>query len=326
MNPKKIGITIASALFVLIGGITGVQYLQDSPEESSSSDALTASGSETTAAATETYQTTAATETTTVSMQTTAPAQTESAPAMTLVSDAKGASYYTFRTDALLESHYEKHGIEMGFDSAAAYEAAANAVIANPEVLHKYESEDGDDVYYLADTNEFVVVSVLMGMILTLPISSAALGIILNLSGLAAGAATIGCCCNMVGFAVASYRENKVAGLLAQGIGTSMLQVPNIVRKPIIWIPAIVSSAVLGPVSTMLVKMTSNATGSGMGTAGFVGQIMTYQTMEPEIGGTMTMIIIVVFQIVLPAVITLAVSEFMRKKGWIKDGDMKLEL
>ena len=171
-----------------------------------------------------------------------------------------------------------------------------------------------------------IVVSVLMGMILTLPISSAALGIILNLSGLAAGAATVGCCCNMVGFAVASYRENKVAGLLAQGIGTSMLQVPNIVRKPIIWIPAIVSSAVLGPVSTMLVKMTSNATGSGMGTAGFVGQIMSYQTMAPEIGGTMTMIIIVVFQIVLPAVITLAVSEFMRKKGWIKDGDMKLEL
>ena len=87
-----------------------------------------------------------------------------------------------------------------------------------------------------------IIVSVLMGMILTLPISSAALGIILNLSGLAAGSATIGCCCNMVGFAVASYRENKVGGLLAQGIGTSMLQVPNIVRKPIIWIPAIFSS------------------------------------------------------------------------------------
>ena len=171
-----------------------------------------------------------------------------------------------------------------------------------------------------------IVVSVLMGMILTLPISSAALGVILNLSGLAAGAATIGCCCNMVGFAVASYRENKVAGLLAQGVGTSMLQVPNIVRKPVIWIPAIVSSAILGPVSTMLVKMTSNATGSGMGTAGFVGQIMTYQTMAPEIGGAMTMVIIVVFQILLPAVITLAVSEFMRKKGWIKYGDMKLEL
>ena len=171
-----------------------------------------------------------------------------------------------------------------------------------------------------------IIVSVLMGMILTLPISSAALGVILNLSGLAAGAATIGCCCNMVGFAVASYRENKMAGLLAQGVGTSMLQVPNIVKKPIIWVPAIVSSAVLGPVSTMLVKMTSNATGSGMGTAGFVGQIMTYQTMAPEIGGAKTMAIIIVFQILLPAVITLAVSEFMRKKGWIKEGDMELEL
>ena len=171
-----------------------------------------------------------------------------------------------------------------------------------------------------------IVVSVLMGIILTLPISSAALGVILNLSGLAAGAATIGCCCNMVGFAVASYRENKVGGLLAQGVGTSMLQVPNIVRKPIIWIPAIVSSAILGPVSTMLVKMTSNATGSGMGTAGFVGQIMTYQIMAPEIGGRMTIFIIAVFQFLLPAIITLAVSEFMRKRGWIKMGDMKLDL
>ena len=111
------------------------------------------------------------------------------------------------------------------------------------------------------------------------PISSAALGVILNLSGLAAGAATVGCCCNMVGFAVASYRENKVGGLLAQGIGTSMLQVPNIVRKPIIWVPAILSSAILGPVGTMILGMTNNATGSGMGTAGLVGQIMTWQTM-----------------------------------------------
>ena len=113
-----------------------------------------------------------------------------------------------------------------------------------------------------------VVVSVLMGMILTLPISSADLGVILNLSGLAAGAATVGCCCNMIGFAVASYRENIIGGLLAQGIGTSMLQVPNIVRHPQIWIPAIVSSAVLGPVGTVVLHMTNNATGSGMGTAG----------------------------------------------------------
>ena len=171
-----------------------------------------------------------------------------------------------------------------------------------------------------------IVVSVLMGMILTLPISSAALGIILNLSGLAAGAATVGCCCNMVGFAVASYRENKVGGLLAQGIGTSMLQVPNIVRKPVIWLPAILSSAILGPVGTMLLHMTSNATGSGMGTAGLVGQIMTWQTMVATEAPMVVLIKILVIQIVLPAIVTLAFSEFMRKNEWIKYGDMKLDL
>lgn len=171
-----------------------------------------------------------------------------------------------------------------------------------------------------------IVVSVLMGMILTLPISSAALGIILNLSGLAAGAATVGCCCNMVGFAVASYRENKIGGLLAQGIGTSMLQVPNIVRKPVIWLPAILSSAVLGPVGTLVLHMTSNATGSGMGTAGLVGQIMTWQTMIQTETAAVVLIKILVIQIILPAALTLIISEFMRKRGWIKFGDMKLEL
>ena len=165
-----------------------------------------------------------------------------------------------------------------------------------------------------------------MGMILTLPISSAALGVILNLSGLAAGAATIGCCCNMVGFAVASYRENKIGGLLAQGIGTSMLQVPNIVRKPIIWVPAILSSAILGPVGTMILHMTSNATGSGMGTAGLVGQIMTWQTMTAVEPPMIVLIKIIVIQIALPAIVTLLISEFMRKKKWIQYGDMKLEL
>ena len=171
-----------------------------------------------------------------------------------------------------------------------------------------------------------IIVSVLMGMILTLPISSAALGVILNLSGLAAGAATIGCCCNMVGFAVASYRENKIGGLLAQGIGTSMLQVPNIVRKPIIWVPAILSSAILGPVGTMILHMTSNATGSGMGTAGLVGQIMTWQTMTAVEPPMVVLVKIIVMQIALPAVVTLLISEFMRKKKWIQYGDMKLEL
>ena len=171
-----------------------------------------------------------------------------------------------------------------------------------------------------------IVVSVLMGMILTLPISSAALGVILNLSGLAAGAATVGCCCNMIGFAVASYRENKIGGFLAQGIGTSMLQVPNIMRHPLIWIPSILSSAILGPVSTMLLHMTNNATGSGMGTAGLVGPLMTWQVMIQTEDPMIVLVKIIVIQFVLPAVITLGISEFMRKKGWIRQGDMKLEL
>ena len=171
-----------------------------------------------------------------------------------------------------------------------------------------------------------IIVSVLMGMILTLPISSAALGVILNLSGLAAGAATVGCCCNMVGFAVASYRENKMGGFIAQGVGTSMLQVPNIVRKPIIWLPAIISSAILGPVGTMLFHMTNNATGSGMGSAGFVGQIMTYQVMTATEPPMAVLVKILLIQFILPAVVTLGISEFMRKKKLILDGDMKLDI
>lgn len=171
-----------------------------------------------------------------------------------------------------------------------------------------------------------IIVSVLMGMFLTLPISSAALGIALSLSGLAAGAATIGCCCNMVGFAVASYRENKISGLVAQGIGTSMLQVPNIVRKPIIWLPAIISSAILGPIGTMLFHMENNSTGSGMGTAGLVGQIMTWNTMIATNDSLTLFIKILFMHFILPAIVTLFISELMRKKGLIKLGDMKLKL
>ncbi len=172
-----------------------------------------------------------------------------------------------------------------------------------------------------------IVVSVLMGMILTLPISSAALGIILNLSGLAAGAATVGCCANMVGFAVASYRENKAGGLLAQGLGTSMLQIGNIMKKPLIWLPAIISSAILGPVSTMLLHMTNNATGSGMGTAGLVGQIMTYQTMVGAgEAAWLVLVKIAVLHFIAPAALSLGISEWMRKHKIINDGDMKLEV
>ena len=171
-----------------------------------------------------------------------------------------------------------------------------------------------------------IIVSVLMGMFLTLPISSAAIGVVLGLEGLAAGAATVGCCANMIGFAVISYRENKFGGLLAQGLGTSMLQIPNIVKHPIIWLPAIITSAILGPVSTMAFKMTSNAVGSGMGTAGLVGPIMSFQTMSGYMSPVTALIYNITMYFVLPAVISLAVSEFMRKHNFIKQGDMKLDV
>ncbi|HIT89620.1 MAG TPA: PTS sugar transporter subunit IIC [Candidatus Merdenecus merdavium] len=171
-----------------------------------------------------------------------------------------------------------------------------------------------------------IIVSVVMGIVLTLPISSAALGIILNLSGMAAGAATIGCCCHMVGFAVMSYRENKLQGLIAQGIGTSMLQVPNLMKKPVLWLPVVISSAILGPIGILVFGMTNNATGSGMGTAGLVGQIMTYQTMTQVEPPLLVLVKILVIQVILPAVLTLGISEFMRRKQVILEGDLKLQL
>lgn len=171
-----------------------------------------------------------------------------------------------------------------------------------------------------------IIVSVLMGIFLTLPISSAAIGVALGLSGITAGAATIGCCCNMIGFAVISYRENKMDGLLAQGLGTSMLQMPNIIKNPRIWIPSIISSAILGPISTMVFGMTSNAVGSGMGTAGLVGPISTFTTMVETTNPWIVAGEIVLMYFILPAAISLGISEFMRKKGWIKSGDMKLDI
>lgn len=171
-----------------------------------------------------------------------------------------------------------------------------------------------------------IVISVLMGVALTLPISSAAIGIILGLSGIPAGAAAVGCSTQMIGFAVQSFRENKWDGLFAQGIGTSMIQMPNIVKNPKIWIPPTLASAILGPVATCVFKMKCLPSGSGMGTSGLVGQIMTWQAMAPESDPTVLLIKIVVLHFILPAVLTLIISEYMRKKGWIKYGDMKLDV
>lgn len=172
-----------------------------------------------------------------------------------------------------------------------------------------------------------ILISIMMGMALTLPISSAAIGISMSISGLAAGAATVGCCCQMVGFAVASFRENKTGGLISQGIGTSMLQIPNILKNPLIWIPPIISSAILGPISSALLKMKSSPIGSGMGSAGFVGQFAVYDTMTANgVSAPLVLIEILFMHFVLPAALTLGIAEGMRKAGWIKKNDMLLRL
>lgn len=171
-----------------------------------------------------------------------------------------------------------------------------------------------------------MAISVLMGVILTLPISSAAIGVSMGITGLAAGAATVGCCCNMVGFAVMSYRENKFGGLIAQGLGTSMLQVPNLVKKPILWIPPVLSSAILGPVSSAVLKMVSSPVGSGMGSAGLVGQFAAFESMVSS-GFTpvIALIEIMVMHFLLPGALTLGIAEVMRKSNLIKQGDLKLQ-
>lgn len=172
-----------------------------------------------------------------------------------------------------------------------------------------------------------ILVAVLMGVFLTLPISSAAIGLILGLDGIVAGAAVVGCCTHMVGYAVMSFRENKWGGLLAQGVGTSMLQMPNLVRKPILWLPPVIVSAILGPISTCALKITSTATGSGMGTAGLVGIFETVTSLaEGGMGVWLAITEVVCFDMILPAALCLAISELMRRIGWIKYGDLKLDL
>lgn len=171
-----------------------------------------------------------------------------------------------------------------------------------------------------------VIISVLMGVALTLPISSAAIAIILGLSGLPAGAATVGCCSQMIGFAVSSFPENKWNGFFAQGIGTSMLQMPNIIKKPMIWVPPIITSAIMGPIATMTFKMENIPAGAGMGTSALIGPIMTFQSMSTS--GNIAVLIgqILLLHIILPALLSFLISSFMRKKGYIKFGDMKLDI
>lgn len=179
-----------------------------------------------------------------------------------------------------------------------------------------------------------ILVSVVVGMALTLPISSAAICAALSLTGLAGGAAVAGCCAQMVGFAVMSFRENGVGGLVSQGLGTSMLQMPNIIRNPRTWIPPTLASAITGPIATCLfhLEMNGPAVSSGMGTCGLVGQIGVYTGWLNDIAaGTKAAILpmdwvgLILICFVLPAVLTLLFAFFLRKWGWIKDGDLQLQ-
>ena len=168
-----------------------------------------------------------------------------------------------------------------------------------------------------------ILVSGLIGIALTLPISSAAICIMLALDGLAGGAATAGCCAQMVGFAVLSFRENGWGGLLAQGLGTSMLQMGNIVKNPKIWIAPTLASLITGPAATVVFQMKNIETASGMGTCGLVGPIGIYTAMG---GGARMWTGILFVCFLLPAVLTLVFGACLRKAGWIKEGDLKLDL
>ena len=168
-----------------------------------------------------------------------------------------------------------------------------------------------------------ILVSVVVGIILTLPISSAAICAMIGISGLAGGAATAGCCAQMIGFAVISFRENKWSGLVAQGLGTSMLQMGNIVKNPRVWIPATLASAITGPLSTLVFKLECTGVAAGMGTCGLVGPLGILKDMG---GSGNTWLGIAVVCILAPAVLSLVFSEILRKIGWIRENDLKLEL
>lgn len=179
-----------------------------------------------------------------------------------------------------------------------------------------------------------ILVSTLVGIALTLPISSAAICHVLGLTGLAGGAAVAGCCAQMVGFAVMSYRENKVGGLVSQGLGTSMLQMPNIIKNPRTWIPPILAGVITGPLATCVFHLQNNgpAVASGMGTCGLVGPIGVYTGWISDIASgakaaisAMDWIGLVLICIVLPAILTLIFGEIARRIGWIKEGDLKIQ-
>lgn len=170
-----------------------------------------------------------------------------------------------------------------------------------------------------------IVIAVIVGVLLTMPTSSAAICVALKLGGIAGGAAVVGCACQMVGFAVQSYRENKFSGLISQGIGTSMLQIPNIMKKPIILLPPIIASAIAGPLATAVFKLQCDYSGSGMGTSGLVGIFATISGSDGHISTAMLVSGIILLFFVVPIIVCVGLSELLRKFGLIKYGDMMLD-
>lgn len=164
-----------------------------------------------------------------------------------------------------------------------------------------------------------IILSTLMGILLTLPISSSAIAISLNLSGIAAGAALTGCCCQMIGFAIISYKDNNIGTSLSIAFGTSMIQVPNIIKNPLIWIPPIVSSMILGPISSYVFKFSTNSVAAGMGTSGLVGQISSFSVIGKDYFLPM-----IILHFLGPAILNFIIYEYMLRKNYIKKGDLKI--
>ena len=210
------------------------------------------------------------------------------------------------------------------------------ALVASP--IGKAASAVGAAIMWATELHPFlmgIVVSALVGIALTLPISSAAICAALGLTGLAGGAAVAGCCAQMVGFAVMSFKENRWGGLVAQGIGTSMLQMPNILKNIRIWIPPTLASMITGPIATCLFKLEMNGSpvSSGMGTCGFVGQIGVYSGWVADVASgakaaitAMDWVGLVLICFVLPALLSLCFCQILRKIGWIRENDLKLEM
>lgn len=211
---------------------------------------------------------------------------------------------------------------------------ALSAMIA--PAIGKFALKCGSIIMWATEMQPFImgiIVSVVVGIALTLPISSAAICAALSLTGLAGGAAVAGCSAQMIGFAVSSFRENGLGGLISQGLGTSMLQMSNIIKNPRIWIPAIITSAMTGPIATCIFKLEMNgaAVSSGMGTCGLVGQIGVYSGWVSDIANgiktsitSMDYLGLLLVSFVLPAVICPLITMGLKKIGWIKDGDMKI--